>query len=347
MIMTKRTLILLLAAVLLFGSACLCSPLNWIPFQTQPPTKVPPQVSSPTPIPPEWEQATPGAADLSACLERLPGVLVDAENEDFPGQELPMEYTLAEYAVSGDELLSPEFPPVPARYGMEAYQNDPTRLEQIWQFVADVIPSGERTMISRFILYTDGVSGSLGAIEQTDDPHLWSLQLDVLDSAYYPLLSTTLIHELAHLITVQEAQLTVNGETDGGKPQGQSAPACENYQMFEGCSTDSAYLTRLYDRFWPDIYAEWEEIDAIPDESERETALDDFYRQHVDEFVSWYAPTNPEEDLAESFMYFVFSGRPSGDTLLEEKILFFHDFPALVTLRDQLQDGLCAYLPPE
>jgi hypothetical protein len=344
--MTKRTLVLLLAAVLLLGSACLCSPLNWIPFQLQPPTKVPTQVSTPTPLASQLQEPTPGEGDRSACLARLPDVLSDAENEDFPGQELPMEYTLAEYEVDGDELFSPDFPAVPAQYGLDAYQNDPDRLAQVWQFVITVIPTDERTMVTRFVLYTDGVSGSLGAVEQTDDPHQWSLQLDVLDAAYYPLVSTTLIHELAHLITVQDAQLTLNGET-GGKPQGQSAPSCDNYQMFEGCSTDGAYLTLFYDRFWPDIYAEWEEIDAIPDDSERETALDDFYWEHVDEFVSWYAPTNPEEDLAESFMYFVFSGRPSGDTLSEEKILFFYQFPDLIDLRDQLQDGLCAYLPQE
>jgi hypothetical protein len=348
--MSRKPFRLLLAAAALSSSACLCFPLEWWAFQPQQPTKAQPQPApASTPVPLELNLHENSAQEFSACQEQLPSLLVEAERTDFPGDELPMDYTVVVFRVSGDTLSDPEYPQLPESFGLDAYQDDRLRQQRLWRFVVDILPAQERSQLSSFILFTDGINGSLGAIEQTDDPYSWSLQLDIQDSAYYPVLSTTLIHEFAHMLTVQDAQLYLNEELDR-KPgeQGSGLPpggVCDNYRMLEGCATDASYLNLFFDRFWGEIFAAWLEIDDLESESERDAALDRFYESHLDQFVSWYAPTNPEEDLAESFMYFVFSAAPSGDTLAEQKMLFFYDFPELVELRQQLHTGLCAYLP--
>jgi len=57
--------------------------------------------------------------------------------------------------------------------------------------------------------------------------------------------------------------------------------------------------------------------------NEYTAALDQFYVDHEDEFVSDYAATNPGEDIAESFATFVLKPAPSGDTLADQKVAFF------------------------
>jgi hypothetical protein len=66
----------------------------------------------------------------------------------------------------------------------------------------------------------------------------------------------------------------------------------------------------------------------------------------VDEFVSSYAVTSPEEDLAESFLYFVLSPESAGERVAEEKMRFFQQFPDLVNLRQQMRTNLCTIWEP-
>ena len=49
-----------------------------------------------------------------------------------------------------------------------------------------------------------------------------------------------------------------------------------------------------------------------------------------------YAATNPGEDIAESFTSFVMEPKPDGDTIAEEKVLFFYEYPELVQLRAEI-----------
>ncbi len=97
-------------------------------------------------------------------------------------------------------------------------------------------------------------------------------------------------------------------------------------------------------RFWGDIYAEWEEIAYMEDETEAEDALYAFYEQYQDQFVSDYAPTSPEEDIAEAFSIFIMQPKPAGETIAEEKVLFFYDYPELVELRAELVSRLYSRL---
>ena len=97
----------------------------------------------------------------------------------------------------------PSYASVPPQVA-EYQEQDDTRYREIWQFVTDVIPFDQRTQVSEFVLYTDGVGGSLGAVEQGNDPQSWLLELDSENSAYFPELSTTLIHEFAHMLTLND-----------------------------------------------------------------------------------------------------------------------------------------------
>ncbi|NJN80268.1 MAG: hypothetical protein HC797_07255, partial [Anaerolineales bacterium] len=73
--------------------------------------------------------------------------------------------------------------------------------------------------------------------------------------------------------------------------------------------------------------------------------LDDFYYKYEDQFLTDYAVTHPAEDIAESFSFFIFSSQPAGNTIAEEKILFFYQYPELVELRTKILNNLCVSFP--
>lgn len=348
--MSKRTIAILAAAASL-TLACICFPANLVSFieyqlggwETQEPNVSAPSVSQPQ----VYGNDSVYTGDIATCISSLEDALYDAENVSRAGEELESEYTLVTYTVHGDTLSDPEYASVPPRIA-EYQEEDDSRYREIWDFVVDVIPADQRTLITQFVLYTDGVSGSLGAVEQTDDPHYWMLELDSEDSAYFPELSTTLIHEFAHLLTLNDAQVTTdydvfnNPDDDYAYEEGEAS--CNTYFLFEGCSNRDSYMAAFYDQFWPRIYDEWLEINYEEDDDVFEDKIDAFYQEYADQFVSSYAPTSPEEDIAESFMYFIFTAKPDGSTISEQKILFFYDYPELVTLRDEILSNLCTYV---
>jgi hypothetical protein len=119
---------------------------------------------------------------------------------------------------------------------------------------------------------------------------------------------------------------------------------CPQYFTGEGCSLPDSYINVFFNRFWIDLYDEWLDIDAIVDDDEYYAALDDLYCAHQDWFVTDYAVTDPGEDIAESFLYFILSAKPDGETIAEAKILFFYEFPELIELRAEIVARLYAYL---
>jgi hypothetical protein len=107
----------------------------------------------------------------------------------------------------------------------------------------------------------------------------------------------------------------------------------------------------FYLEFWEDIYPEWEKVDKYnPGWGETDTyrAYYDeqfglFYDKHKDRFLNDYAATDPIEDIAESWAAFVLQPTPQGDSIPEQKIRFFNQFPELVELRYQIIKGICTY----
>ena len=53
--------------------------------------------------------------------------------------------------------------------------------------------------------------------------------------------------------------------------------------------------------------------------------------------------TAPKEDVAETWTYFVMTPQPGGDTLADQKIRFFYNYPELVDLRAQIRSQICKY----
>ena len=310
-------------------------------------TEVEPEESAPATENPEPENnASVNDKTCPAVTENILSAATQVEDDaDDDYAEEPENQYLLTYKISGNQISNPIFESVSG--DLQSYQDDTATHQQIWEYFITLIPSDERTGLKEFMIVTDGESNNLAAVAQTAyDPNLWALEVDIVDSDDKLNLTYTLIHEYAHLLTLGPNQVTpsiaIFNNPDDDDIYYDEAFACLAYFPGEGCSQEDSYINAYFNRFWADIHEEWQDINLIEDNDAYYEALDNFYFDYEDRFVTDYAPTNPEEDIAEAFSFFVLSPRPSGNTIAEEKILFFYDYPELVRLRDEITNGICS-----
>ncbi len=319
------------------------------------PTTAPP-TESPTPTPEPIINPEPiHCSDddcLHACLDRLNTTLETKPLAPIGNsiyEEQGAEFDLVIYEVNGDEISDPAILYVPSEY--RKYQEDTNAQLRIWNFYVAVIPADLRKLVNEFVIYTDGPEGDSVAwvIPSPTKEGYWQVGFDLLDSDYPPFLADTLVHETAHVLTLNTSQLPDSEDHyyyyDERKKE---FFGCDQYVVAGSCSLPKSYLNLFYQKFWKKSYAEWWEISQKAQDTnssdEYYEVMEQFYDAHSDWFINDYAAADLEEDMAESFAFFALHPKPSGDSVYEQKIAFFYDFPELVEYRRQMIEGLCSYI---
>lgn len=261
---------------------------------------------------------------------------------------LDEEVYLVTYAVSDDEIFDPIFEDVET--SLQDEQNDSVLHEQVWSYFTALIPLDQRGILAEYSLITDGHGGTLAAVLQTGyDASLWGLEVDIADTGNYYDLTFTLVHEFGHLLTLGPDQvppsLAVYNNPDDDNIYFEEVSVCPQYFPGEGCANSDSYINAYFNQFWADIHGEWNEINLEEDDDIYYERLDAFYNKYQDQFVTDYAVTNPEEDIAESWSFFVLGPQPAADSVADEKVLFFYQYPELVDLREQILNNLCSSFP--
>lgn len=290
----------------------------------------------------------------AACRIRLTEIIASAQGEVYnlagiSNNGEPKTYYLAAYAVEGDTITHPIFQSVPGE--LQEEQKDSALQNEAWALFTDLIPRRDRQMVGRFNVFTDGYSNTLAAVDQIkDDPSRWVLEIDIADLEDKEALMFTMIHEYAHLLTLNAAQVIPDPEIVNDPAslslQASKAAACSTYFTGVGCSYSDSYINTFYNRFWVEINDEWKKIDALQYQPAGLTpyydGLYNFYKTHRDQFLDDYSVTHPTEDIAEAFAYFVFSPKPVGISIKEQKVAFFYEYPELVQLRENILNGTCS-----
>ncbi|MEK6754079.1 MAG: hypothetical protein AABZ00_17605 [Chloroflexota bacterium] len=339
--MTRLKLFLSLAALLL--PALACSTLMGT-ASPQPDSPNPPATQE---QPSEEIPAPQAAASCPLITDQILALAV-SDGEDVEENLLDEEIYIVTYSVSGDEITDPQNESVSS--DLQDEQDDEQTHQQVWEYFRSFIPARERDGIAEYSIITDGRGGTLAAVSQTQsDPNLWSLQVDIADTGNSYELTYTLVHEFGHLLTLGRRQvspsLAVFNNPEDDDVYFEEASACPDYFPGEGCANPDSYIDDFYNQFWAGLYEEWNEINLEEDEDIYYEKLDEFYAKYEDRFVTSYAATNPEEDIAEAFAFFVFSPEPAGDTIAVEKILFFYQYPELVELRANILGNMCVSFP--
>ena len=197
------------------------------------------------------------------------------------------------------------------------------KAEAIWNRFTKLIPADQRAMLVGFELMAEEGAGGYVYPDESD-PTKWHMGIAPGLNADEDFV---LIHEFAHLLTLQAKEVPPSFD-DG---------SCATYHTGEGCSLKGSTMAEFVARFWPK--AQQDEVFAAQ-EAEDWDAIDAFYAEHRDDFVTDYATTNPAEDLAETFTIFVLEDRPTGDTIADQKIQFLWDDPDLVELREKIRAAM-------
>ncbi len=211
-----------------------------------------------------------------------------------------------------------------------------------WHRVKSLLPNDLlEEYVTSLRLYTDGPQEDLGGLNQLDESNqYWQLDLDTadinfhnLDSGFVLDYTHTLIHEFGHLLTLNATQVEPTEDLRQDDARG--------YLTSEGYALQSSYLGKFVDRFWPmNFLTQWDKIDGIRNESRRADKLYTFYLENSGRFVTDYAAENPEEDIAESWAFFVLSDKPLANELKAEKVLFFYQFQELVQMRNSIRSKI-------
>ena len=335
--MPRLKIIFATCALLILTLACRAATDIFSPDEDIPPA------SPPTKLVPAPTKTT----EAQSCPVLLTDIMsaVTAEGSDADAQD---EQYIVTYTVNGDQLSDPYYETV--SNDLQDEQDDSASHEFVWDYFTAIIPANERTFIAEYSITTDGADNTLAAVTQTyDDPAKWALEVDILDISDTYNLTFTLIHEFGHLLTLNAEQvppsIRVFNNPDDVYILESEIAACPEYFPGEGCSTPNSYVNAFYDRFWVDIYNEWDETNYIKDDDAYYEALDDFYYKYEDQFITDYAATTLEEDMAESWSFFVLAPKPQPSSIASEKVLFFYEYPELVQLREEILNNLCEAFP--
>ena len=185
------------------------------------------------------------------------------------------------------------------------------------------------TRLELFVTPDTAEDPSDGTASTNEDGATWTLSVDYgegehavveHDASEQAVFDETIAHEIAHVLSLNDSQMT-DDDTLG------------TYTDESGSYTVTAYLNQFYQRFWKSRYPDWKTQSGSDPATDR-------YDGNPTGFVSEYAATDPSEDFAESFAYFVLQPKPTGSSDKARKLQFFYAFPDLVKDRDFLRGHL-------
>ena len=154
--------------------------------------------------------------------------------------------------------------------------------------------------------------------------------------------------------------------------QKKAACAPNYYDAVSGCMKEDSYINKFFQKFWADIYPEYHYWFEFADYKPANKSNYNFHQKYYDRFITYYSGSHPAEDFAESFTVFVLWDEEAianhkkwctkegwnltaekelaywkwcekiyrDNSIWEEKIRFFYDFPELVEMRDFIRSNL-------
>lgn len=230
--------------------------------------------------------------------------------------DTPCTVTVSNYSVGITNVLA--YYPVEAGEAVITQEKD----AQVWDYLCSILPAAARQKIGEFSLFTDGYSNILAytsPLKREDgstDNTRFSINIDYYDvfdengaPRDWSKLTYTVLHEYGHVLLEDEIQIDLSVGTNTHDPAG----------FIHG-----SFRKAFYDRFWKDLG-----ITAVSD-----------YEENPTSYVSRYGANYFHEDIADSFDVFVLGGKPEGNTVAEEKLLFFWENAAMFALRNQIRSRM-------
>jgi hypothetical protein len=171
-----------------------------------------------------------------------------------------------------------------------------------------------------WVVYYDNPGGKyIASAEYNNKTKRWDIfvNLDMVQKNERETI-ITIIHEFAHIVSLNKEQMYSK------IPQ----KICWTHFVPEGCLKKNSYLYKFWKNFWQGNYSE--------DELDEDGYAEKYYQKSPDKYVTEYSATNPAEDFAESFMYFI-TGDDYGDKKIAgKKVDFFRQYPEFRKAKNEI-----------
>lgn len=206
----------------------------------------------------------------------------------------------------------------------------------LWNRINKILPEKYINKISKMEIFTDGKDNTLAYVtEDKESNYKWKVAFDIQDcydfnNDFNSNFDKTLVHEFMHIISLENCQM-----------KDKSLSNNNTLILPEGCLKEDSYLNLFYNKFWYNhkSYIDLQELNTM-NQKELSNLQINFYLNHKNEFISMYAALNPVEDIAETFINFIFFDLPIGNSIKEEKIKFLYNFSELVDIRNYIRKNL-------
>jgi|AntRauTorckE6833_2_1112554.scaffolds.fasta_scaffold06473_3 hypothetical protein len=226
------------------------------------------------------------------------GMLGDIEGE-----------VVASYTVDQQEISS---------RAPQEYQDYFTRLLAI-------LPDQYDDHIDELVIFTKGRE-EVGAYVETQTPYTadWRYavrQSEITEDPESSASTELMVHEFAHIFSLDQIfrDRTV-------------AHSCHSYFADTLCYGKDSYLGQFVDTFWSNRMLD--DLQSVQVGSRFDQG--DFYDRYESQFVSEYAATDPAEDFAESFTWYVYGEMAPQGSVADQKIEFFYQFRYVQGLADEI-----------
>ncbi len=240
--------------------------------------------------------------------------------------------TLGKWSVDGNKLK------VVSKQPVENNSLYVQNMNAYWEQIYEVLP---KEIMDKYVkeleLITDGKEETLAGVKATDDSNrYWNFGIDPADLPKSKITENkdfmhTLIHEFGHVLTLNNTQIEPS--------EAEYQVGNDRYLTMEGLAFKDSYINQFVQEFWyeNDRIDIWDEIQNIQNARKRLDRITLFYLNNKAAFFTAYAAESPEEDIAESWTYFILNERPKNDnTELNKKLLFFYQFEELVQMRSEI-----------
>lgn len=287
---------------------------------------------------------------LQVCQQQLPDMINPSTPNRLDEASTPeSQVDIARYKVSEDRLSLKLLALPPVTGDLKSLQLDRDLHQRIWKYYRQIFPETQMVQVTYVVFFTDGQHQTTAYLRELG--HQWHLYIDLLDFNNQYDTTETLIHEYGHLLTLNDSQATdpqwhsFRGWTR--KDFDELRKTCSGFFSGSLCAYSGSYLNQFGQHFWTEsLYDEWVETVFLPRATgpgDPDELVTKFYELHPDQFVSEYAASRPTEDLAESWVAFILQPKPAGQTIAEQKILFFYAFDDLLEIRAKIIRGICNY----
>lgn len=238
--------------------------------------------------------------------------------------------------MSDDDLLK-DFPgTIVANYEVRSELQLPptasTRHQQYADKLRLVLPPQYRDYIDQFVVFTNHPDDIAAYVAVSSDGRntTWMYGVSAEEINFAPNSESSvelMVHEFAHIFSLDQLVSSRTPTTN-----------CPALYADMTCFAPGSYLDEFVTDFWDNQLLA--DLTDARNSRNPERELLEFYERYESEFVSDYAATDPSEDFAESFAWYVLDEPVRQGTVAADKVDFMDQFRVIRSYKDHIQSQL-------